>query len=529
MRTLLFVLLFLLSAFSISAQQNDYISCYRTEQSDRIEPLNGKCGVLILSMNKNLKINVTNAAYEYSVYQSKPNDNGLCEYIVALSPNDTKKPKLEITRRADVYSTEVVVGNVLPDALVAYTVEEVQKPIRLDDQTKANDVHLNAQEAEVEITTTIENLIIKCSPKLGATVKTKKSENDADVFITTIIIPIAQIQPAQEALNAHAEEYQQLRNREQTHTATDADFDRLDEIEKEMAVAKADLLEIGTIDVSTDGSNHLPIDVSKVGPRSKYSIAVLPLVKEIEKYVTEAAAYVSEAGRLFSQRRYPDARAAYVSALESADVDLSMRPTIMTNINDCDTCIAYVKRANFSLGKLRELRQSPSANQQEVARYASAASDFFKKLNELNHHEYYANWIEKLDQIMEDMPLSISFTAVEWRTLSEGNLIPNVEVWTYTGEEPLTPSVLQSPKKYRKLLEKQSSDFKQVGTTDVNGKAEIEIVRKNLPKGFVFCPVSDEDIKIYYLSLGELMREASGTYVKKQFRLKMYKRTNKYF
>ena len=127
------------------------------------------------------------------------------------------------------------------------------------------------------------------------------------------------------------------------------------------------------------------------------------------------------------------------------------------------------------------------------------------------------------------MPLTIGFTAVEWRTIAEGDLLPNVEIWAYYGSEVLSPVALASVKKFKKLLDKAASDFRQVGLTDSQGRSLVELDRKQLPHGFVFCPIGADDIKMVYLSLEDLMRQATGTYLERQFRLKMYRRTNRYF
>ena len=43
-----------------------------------------------------------------------------------------------------------------------------------------------------------------------------------------------------------------------------------------------------------------------------------------------------------------------------------------------------------------------------------------------------------------------------------------------------------------------------------------------MPAGFIFRPDNDANAKIKYMSAAELLRQAQGTYMEKQFRLKMY-------
>lgn len=84
--------------------------------------------------------------------------------------------------------------------MIAYCIEEVQNPIREEDQTKANDVHLNATEAKLEFTTTIKNLQVECQPDLEAKISSKVSPSDPNINIVTVIIPIASLTNAKKAI-----------------------------------------------------------------------------------------------------------------------------------------------------------------------------------------------------------------------------------------------------------------------------------------------------------------------------------------
>ena len=120
------------------------------------------------------------------------------------------------------------------------------------------------------------------------------------------------------------------------------------------------------------------------------------------------------------------------------------------------------------------------------------------------------------------MDLQVKFTFVEWKTFSEGNPIPGVEVWIYRGFTPLSSNSFSSDKRFRRLLKKEEMNFQQVGQSGENGIAEIELNRTNLPTGILFRPKEDSPQKIVYMSFEDLMRQARGTYMKKQFRVKMY-------
>ena len=124
--------------------------------------------------------------------------------------------------------------------------------------------------------------------------------------------------------------------------------------------------------------------------------------------------------------------------------------------------------------------------------------------------------------MMAEMPLKVLFTIVEWKTLHEGGKIPDVEIWTYNGEEQISSFAFSSSRKFKKLVEKQGLDYKQIGISDSQGKVEVELDRNNLPKGFVFHPKDRKDVKINYMDMKDLMRQAVGTFMEKRFRLKMF-------
>ena len=302
-----------------------------------------------------------------------------------------------------------------------------------------------------------------------------------------------------------------------------------DAAEKSCEAAAKKLDELSIVTIYSDNTNKLSVDVSNLGPRSKKCYIVLPVEIRKEVFVTEANAYVTEGGRLFEQRKYADARVAYVNAINAKDIDLNMKPTVSNYIALCDTCVLYEKYAAAALGKILEMKENNTATQQQVAKYAAAAMEFLDIVNTYNPDDFYTTRISQLNEMLEDMPLNITFTTVEWRTFSEGPAIPDVEVWAYYGDGVVPPSSFATPRKFKKTINKNAGAYKQEGLSDSAGKIQVQLDRKNLPAGFVFCPTTDKDIKAVYLSLDELMRRAEGTYLEKQFRLKMYKRTNKFY
>ena len=116
----------------------------------------------------------------------------------------------------------------------------------------------------------------------------------------------------------------------------------------------------------------------------------------------------------------------------------------------------------------------------------------------------------------------MKFTIVEWKTLNEGNYIPDVEIWIYNGTPSVSSITFSSDRKFEQMMKREPFNFKQVGISNVSGIAEIELDRNQLPEGIIFRPDKKSGVKIHYMSISDLLLQANGTYMEKQFRLKMY-------
>ena len=528
LKSILFLLLSVM-CLPLSAQ-TDIITYDRAEYADQLWSDDAKHGFLIVSSYKDLVISVTNASRPVDVNMLGADSQGLFMYRVLLNADDTKQPNVEVGRRGSVYKKSWVL-NVRADMLTAYRVEETPFPIRIDARTAPNDALLEKDSAAVEIISSIPNLQVKYSSKLRASLSRATDKADASITIISIHMPVVVLQEAKAKLEQlNAEHGRLVKKMETTPNAmTEADFERMDDLEAAIAEAERYLQEITYLDIYSDNTNHLSIGFGELQARSKKRYAVLPIVVEREKFVTESAGFMSQAANLFRSRKYEDARVAYNNAFEAKDVEENMKPAIVSCINQCDSCITYSKYAAAAIREIKRMRDDNTATQDRVAKYASAAVEFLKVVNAYNPDDFYEERIAKLEAIVEDMPLKISFTVVEWLTVKEGSGLPDVEVWAYSGTRPISPVDMASVKKLRNFMSRNAASFRHVGTTDASGKLTMELNRKALPAGFVFVPTSDKAIKNSFLTFADLMRQAQGTYFEKQFRFKMYKRTSKYF
>lgn len=520
----LFLFLWMMVILLPLGAQEQYISKGRYTPEDRFEDLGGGGGILLLSKHRDLVVTLTNVKPgKFKVTPNGERPDGYYEYIVSIHPGSTRTPKLEISRRGSVYKTEIV-QTTKPDFLMAYKVEEVANPIRMDEQTMANDTSMDPLAAILEFTTSIQNLQVDFLPELGATVEREKSAADPNIVIIRAKISIAVLDEARKRMEELREQCRVQDVKTSVGEQPQEEWDKLDSLENELREMETHYAMLTTVNLYTDGSNRLSIDISGLEGRMMKCYAVLPVVIEKNVYVTECSAFMSEAARLFGMRQYKAARAAYEDAWNAKDVVPTLRPAIRESIAQCDSCLLYEHVASGAIKEIARLKKSGNATQEEVARFASAAVEFMEMANAYNPCDFYADRIERMKKLLVGLPLKVKFTVVEWKTLSEGEYIPGVEVWAYKGDASVSSQTFSSDKRFKNIVEKEGANYVQVGTSGEGGIVEIELNRADLPKGLLFRPKEDSGIKMKYLTVNELMHQAKGTYMEKQFRLKMYKK-----
>jgi len=519
--------------FALSAQaQSAYISNSPYDKENTIGDLNGAGGVLVLSKRNDLVITVVNAK-RARISAPERRKDGLYEYEVVVDRDDNTQPKIEVNRRGDVNKTDFTVLT-KPDFFFAYLIEEVQKPIRMENQTAPNDAILDASLAQVEFQSTISDLKIVCDEleRKGAKKETTRKRGDNSIIITTLTIPIRILEEGRQRLETAQQAHEALRKRlvdtpDGSKNATDKDWDKLDQLEAEENAAAEDWARLTHINVYAAGTNQLPVDVSQLRPRSKMVYGVL-LLKVIEKvHASACAGFMEEGGRQYALREYDNARRAFNSALTANDTPGDLIPTIKTSIAHCDSCLKYERLTKSALLRITELKKKDAVVQTDIVKYYGAAADFMRIANKYNPCDYYEKNIKTLETYIENMPLAMKFTITKWYvdrvSAKEGGAFPYIELWAYYGDANPRLVDYSNDRKFRKLVSDRSYDYKHVGTSDAEGMVDMELSRKELPTGFFFRPASDKaNAQIVYKDMTDIMSKSVGEYNKRQFRMKMY-------
>lgn len=520
------VLLFVLPLLNLAAQ-SAYISSSPCDSEDRFGDLKGAGGILVISKHSDLAITVLNAK-KIAVTPKGQRSDGLYEYEIVVDRKETTKPKVEVNRRGDINRTSFT-ASIKPDFFCAYMIEEVAKPITLEDQTAENDAVLDATLAQVDISTNIADLQIECKELLsrGATIKTTTSAADKSIIVKQIEIPIKILNDAKVQVETTQEAYNKLMNfcSDPKQKATDADFDKLEKLEDEVERASQVYAQLTRINVYATGTNQLSIDLSDLKPRSKkrYGIHVLKIIEE--RHVSECSGMMAEGARLYGIREYAGAQKAFTNALNAKDTPSDLKATIRTNIAQCDSCILYERYALAALSKLKEAREKGEGSQSDVVKWASAGLDYMLLLEIYNPCDFYSERVKQLKKIIEGQPLIIKFTFAKWVNdaagFHEDGILPNVEIWALYGKKVPTPIEYKNDKQFMKML--SSYNCKQVGTSDEKGEYDITLNRKELPSGLLFRPVGyGSKVSISYKDINNVMRQSEGDYQKRQFRTRMY-------
>ena len=497
----------------------------RSPEDDCFEDLGGNRGVLILSKHKDLVIVVVNKAFPATVDLRGKDSDGNYRYYVIIDVRDTKQPKLEVSRMGNPYRAPLLASLNATDYLQAYRLEEVANPIRYDDQTMVNDVYKSETEAALEFTSTLKSLQVKCPSDLGARITMKESPEDASLLKVSVVIPVAKLDEVRDQLDKLQKRQAELdKIMDSGQLAENApEWDEIERVDRKLEETQMYLANLSNVTIYGDGTNLLSIYIGDLKPRILRRYVVLPIVMETEVFTSQCCALMDEGSRLFGMRKYKQARAAYDKALQTGESVVSdLRPNIRAAISLCDSCAYYDNLTARCFQQIAKMKKEGHATQAEVAEYASYAIEYIEQLRRFNPDDYYLKRIELMKGLLMSMDLQVKFTFVEWKTFSEGNPIPSVEVWIYRGFTPLSSNSFSSDKRFRRLLKKEEMNFQQVGQSGENGIAEIELNRTNLPTGILFRPKEDSPQKIVYMSFEDLMRQARGTYMKKQFRVKMY-------
>lgn len=526
MKRIILSLLLSFCAFGGWAQSR-FVSNTQMPVEDRATEDPSHKGVLVLSKNPDLLITVINDN-DHTVVQRGKQQSGYYEYEVYINDPEMKAPKIDVSHRGDINHTTFM-PRLKKGRLCAYLIDEVEKPITMENQTTKSDAILDEQGtlAEVEFTSTISNLKIVVSPKLQATVKQRQKPGDASVTLTSVVIPAANITEPQKQLAQMQAECERL-NKPLTPKSSDKEFERFDTLRSRINRLSDDLMTRFIIEVYAEGTNRLSVDVSGLTARAKQCFGVLMLKTVVREHASKCAGFLEEGNRQYALRNYDEARRAFNNALTASDAPASMEPTIRTSIAQCDSCSLYELYTRQTLARIKKLKEEGGLNQANVAEIYDNAVQFLQVLNRYNPCDFYSKSIHSLQNFIKDMPFKLRFNVVHLKvtrvSVVENGPFGGVEVWAYNGTDTPSPATYRSRKEFTKATRSAPDLYTRMSMTGPDGVAELDMKRSSLPKGFFLVPMVDNKTDIYYKDAEDVMSKAQGTFTQRQFRVKMYQR-----
>lgn len=489
-KSIVFSCILLLAALSAQAQQ--YISNSYLESEGRLANLNGDCGILLLSAESDLVIEVINASKDVQINTKGKSVDGRYEYEIVVSKDDTRQPKIKVSRRGKTAFTQIV-KTVKPNYFIAFNIEEVKMPIRAVQQTQDNDAILNDAKGELEISTALKGIKVDFPAGYGVKPVTKAKKGNDSVSITTIQFPLAPLNEAKAKAEAVTAAYEALSERltEGNSKGTDEEWNRLDQLEKEANDSITALSQLQSVNVYGPGSNVLTIDLSGWTPRKKQVWAILPDV--IIVHTTECGAKMDEADRLFTQREYKAAAGVYKSALQAKGIDDNLRSTINEMIVKSDSCDYHQTQMFKAVNHYSALKKQGTAIQKDVAACINIAINHAEWLNKNNEQGYYYSKIKQMKEVLEDLPLTITFTvtALKYRGVSG-----------IREEEVKDKATLSGTMKNGKVV--------IYGNTDKKGQFCLRIKKSDMPKTIQID--AGERNNPYVLDLEEFLRDKEWEY-----------------
>lgn len=520
-RSILVVLI--ISLCTALLAQESYISTEPCPNKNYNYDLSGNSGILVLSKNSNLVFNIPNVL-SFELTSKGTDKNGDNQYLIIIDENETKQPKVEVSRRGDVYKTSFL-ARLQPNKVLVFRINEVENPIRIDDQTNIGDIRLNAEETELEISSTIKDLDVNCNPALNAKITKGTFSADKSVNVINVVIPVKNLTNARDKYEQVMNEYEVLKAKvidDDSYMATEQELARYDQLEIDITQSAQDLAEIQTVYISSSGSNRVAIDISDLGPRIKKNFVVLPL--KIEVPSSECSERMREAAKRFEEMKYKDALNLYETALKS-DGCTNELSNIINNqyIKECNTCIVYDLQLKKALKRVQELKNQGTASQNEAIKVFDEAYKTAELLYNYTSNKSYLPILDKFKEIMNSIPINISITCVEWLkstgSFSEGGVIPNVQIYADYGN-----SKENIPRKSKKFIQKyaDNSRYKLLGETNNSGNLIIKLPRENQPTALVICPMNN-DFRVEYKNIETILSQSKGSYLERQFRLKLLK------
>lgn len=300
----------------VSLAQSEYISA--SENAEKTEDVNlgGKTSFVFESKIKDLVITSSINSDEQKP-QAKSVGDG---YQYELTVTADRKRTFTVTKMGTAYSTTVTK---LPskDRRFYFTVNEIANPIMLENQSGRSDLYPVERKACIQITSPINDLLVKYSKKLGAKIKRETAPSGA--LLIKLEVDMDSLNKYRGNVNNVQSRYDEItkiirtKESQDRKSITDEEWDLQESLQKKLVAAQSDWIEVSNIQLSGKETNiiHLPVeDIMAIQSKSLTPYGILLLKEKV--FASKFEELKNQAENYTKAREYGLAAAYYTSAAE---------------------------------------------------------------------------------------------------------------------------------------------------------------------------------------------------------------------
>lgn len=471
--------LVLFTCNTIMAQEDSYLSAEKMEE--RIEVLNGKALVIICSSHDDLTIS-TNEPQD-KIVKSAKKANGEYEYRITADLSGRRDRLFTINRNV-LKST--FKETLKPNVCLLYSVEEVEMPITLLEQTSLANHHFVSGEAAIEFVTTIEGLQLKCADLLPHNITREKT--DAGTQVITLVFNIQPYIAVQDSIEKLSGQYALIDNKYLTEGAT-LPVETLDEMEEQMQRLKTEIekfekayASMSYVEIFGDKTNKLSISIEGMGAKQKRSYSVLLLKEKVEVFESEYAQLLRNGEQAEENRKFSTALGFYEQASSLTDAPIEGSATLEAKIKEMKECADYASKGANAMSYIAKLKKEADQTKiQEVENHFKNAKVCYENLYKLRGSDpFYKDLIDKIDVQLDKMNFYVIEGSV--REKSGGKRITGVSIYAVPDRV------------FDKKIEKKSAGVK-LDEVDSEGNFRLEIKRDSGYGGLLFVPENNKEFK----------------------------------
>ncbi len=405
MKRAILSLLASLFLFCASAQGEYMSHSFVSESTDMF--LGGKAVLSIISPHNDLVIEVIPKRPLYSI--AKPvavGNNFRYDIELSIEENATAtKREFKVSRYGKTVN-ERIIETIGENKRKTYKVEEVANPMTVEKNSDRVGLgSTNEEEACVEISSPIK---LSVTGGTGLPCTRNETIQSNGTYLISIMVNLVKAEELAQEFFKTIEEYNQLMEKENNGETTDAEFERLNQLEKEiLPPLRNKYYDMVTLRLKGDDTNECNIvlgDESGINLSGKERVAYTVLLMKETIYKTEFHQYVEYAVQERSKLKFGNAIKYYKQALAATDKPAGQDEKINAEILACEEYANLNKTGLAMFRQYTELKKQPQVKESEVLTCLEGSLQSFSVLYERSGEELAKTRVQQVSKALEKMP-----------------------------------------------------------------------------------------------------------------------------